>query len=146
MSVATYRIIDEIEPVKPNSWALPPAVSLLAAMFLPTWTVGVAGAGNSWLLGHPRRRQHALVCAAGVALVYAIIHFVLPWFPRPTWKYVGLSIAAIELTLAYYLASEQGWAVDYFEQSGGRIVSVGRTFTIIFVLSHVLLTAEWRGW
>ena len=135
---AGYKIIDEIDPVSDEAWALHPDLTFWATMFLPTLWLGIVGAMNSFLLGHPRRKHHAALCAAAVIVVKAIVFVAGTYFPEVTWKYWSLPVSAIRLWLAYYLTEEQTWAAQMFQHAGGKVASLRTTIAVVNVLSRLI--------
>ncbi|MBI4862423.1 MAG: hypothetical protein HY815_19515 [Candidatus Riflebacteria bacterium] len=138
MAGPTYRLIDEIEPVKGNAVALSPSAPLIAAMVLPVIWLAAVSVGNSWLLGHPRRVWHLKLAVAAVVSVKAIVYLAVTFLPEVSWPYIALSIVAIRLSLGYYLTDEQEWAAELYEMEGGKVVGLGYTFVLIKTLARLV--------
>lgn len=134
-----YHIIDEIEPVTDQSYALHPKVAFWGSMLLPMiWQLAVS-ALNSFLLGHPRRKHHAALCVAAMMVTWSVVFVALAYMPVVTWKYCALIITAVRLWIAYYLSEEQSWAAEMFEQAGGKVASLRATIAILRLLAFLVI-------
>ena len=139
-----YKILDEIEPVKQDAWALHPQLAFWASMAVETPWLAILGCANSYLLGHPRRKHHVAVSAAAVMAIYAIFFLCDHYVPERGVPYVFTAAIAIHLWLGYYLTEEQEWAAEMFEEAGGKIVGLFRTILLTKVLGRILI-AKVRG-
>lgn len=133
-----YKLIDEIDPVADNAWALHPTVAFYAGMVMDTPYLAAIGVLNSWLLGHPRKKYHAAVAVAAVLGVYAVEFITLTFFPKIAWKYVFLIAISMHLWLGYYLTEEQQWAAEMFEFAGGRVLSWWSTVMFVQAIGRML--------
>jgi hypothetical protein len=134
-----YKILDEIEPVRKDAWALHPQMPFWGSMFLPTHWLAILGAANSWMLGHPRRKHHLAVGVAALLAMYAIGFVADQWMPEVSHKYVITLLAGIHLWLGYYLTEEQEWAAEMFEQAGGKVLGLAHTIGVLRVLGALLV-------
>lgn len=134
----SYRILDEIEPVKQDAWALHPQLPFWGSMVLATHWLAVLACANSFMLGHPRRRRHVAVSAAALMGIYAILFLCDTCLPVWSWDYVITVAIAIHLWLGYYLTEEQEWAAEMFEEAGGQIVGLFRTILFVRMLGRLL--------
>ena len=137
MSVEDYRIIDEIEPVRERAWALSPQTPLLAAMLVGSPALAaMLGCANSFLLGHPRRRQHLPVAMATVGGCWAVVGLCLFVLPESSWKYVLLARTALKFYLGYYLADEQEWPAAVFEEAGGKVLGLRESLLFVYLVGR----------
>lgn len=139
-----YKLIDEIEPVGDNSWAMHPTVAFYASMAVDTPYLAVIGVANSFLLGHPRRKHHLAVAVAAVLGVYAVEFVTVTFFPKVAWKYVFLLAVAMHLWLGYYLTEEQQWAAEMFEFAGGKVLSWWTTVMFVQAIGRMLVVRWMR--
>jgi hypothetical protein len=140
----SYKILDEIEPVKQDAWALHPQLAFWGSMVLATHWLALLGCVNSFLLGHPRRKHHVAISVAALMGVWSIFFLCDHYAPRGAIKYLVTGAIAIHLWLGYYLTEEQEWAAEMFVEAGGKLVGLFRTIFLVRVLGRILL-ARLRG-
>ncbi|MCX9157357.1 hypothetical protein OPU71_14605 [Niveibacterium sp. 24ML] len=128
MSARRYAIADEPLPGAAARFIVNPIWPVLATMIVG----GLPGlawlALNGFALGSPTRVREAVLCAAGIALAFAVLwgtHLAheAGWLSTQLARYVLLLALVSKLACAYRACFMQQRAIELYQYYGGRVAN-----------------------